>query len=203
MFGEHPRRTAVRVLVLAAVSFITFKWLLIPIRTEGSSMLPTYSPDRFNLVNRLAYVGASPSRGDVIAIRMAGPHVLYVKRVIGMPGERVSVDDGLVSINGVSLGMLLGTLCARFRDIPPIVTTVMQMMFLLTPILWRPHQMEGREFLYLFNPFFYLVEIIREPLQGVSPSLFTWGVAVALTAVGFVVSLLFFSRFRNRIVYWL
>ena len=47
------------------------------------------------------------------------------------------------------------------------------------------------------------VEIIREPLQGVSPSLFTWSVAVGLTAAGFVVSLLFFSRFRNRIVYWL
>jgi signal peptidase I len=103
VFGEHPRRTAVRVLVLAAASFVTFKWVLIPIRTEGSSMLPTYSPDRFNLVNRFAYVAASPSRGDVIAIRMAGPHVLYVKRVIGMPGERVSIDDGLVSINGVAL----------------------------------------------------------------------------------------------------
>lgn len=92
-----------RVLVLAAASFVTFKWVLIPIRTEGSSMLPTYSPDRFNLVNRLAYVAGSPARGDVIAIRMAGPHVLYVKRVIGMPGERVSIDDGLVSINGVPL----------------------------------------------------------------------------------------------------
>jgi diaminopimelate epimerase len=103
VFGEHPRRTAVRVLVLAAASCVTFKWVLIPIRTEGSSMLPTYSPDRFNLVNRFAYVAASPSRGDVIAIRMAGPHVLYVKRIIGMPGERVSIDDGLVSINGVAL----------------------------------------------------------------------------------------------------
>ena len=61
----------------------------------------------------------------------------------------------------------------------------------------------GREFVYLFNPFFYLVQIIREPLEGVSPSLFIWAVAVGLTAVGFLVSLLFFSRFRNRIVYWL
>ena len=97
------RGIAIAVLVLAAASFVTFKWVLIPIRTEGSSMLPTYSPDRFNLVNRFAYVAASPSRGDVIAIRMAGPHVLYVKRIIGMPGERVSIDDGLVSINGVAL----------------------------------------------------------------------------------------------------
>jgi signal peptidase I len=93
----------VRVLVLAATSFVTFAWVLVPIRTEGSSMLPTYTPDRLNLVNRLAYVGARPSRGDVIAIQMAGPHVLYVKRVIGMPGERVSIDDGVVTVNGTPL----------------------------------------------------------------------------------------------------
>jgi ABC-type polysaccharide/polyol phosphate export permease len=107
----------------------------------------------------------------------------------------------LVSINGMSFG--IGTLCARFRDIPPIVATVTQMMFLLTPILWRPDQIPGREFLFVFNPFFYLVQVIREPLEGVSPSLFIWAVAVGLTVVGFLVSLLFFSRFRNRIVYWL
>lgn len=90
-------------LVLAAASFITFKWLLIPIRTEGSSMLPTYAPDKLNLVNRFAYSGAKPVRGDVVAIRMAGPHVLYVKRVIGLPGERVAVRGGTVYVNGSPL----------------------------------------------------------------------------------------------------
>jgi ABC-2 type transport system permease protein len=109
----------------------------------------------------------------------------------------------LVSINGISFCMLLGTLCARFRDIPPIVTTVMQMMFLLTPILWRPDQMSHRSFIYIYNPFYYLLQIIRQPLEGISPSLFVWSLAIAMTAVGFVVSLLFFSRFRDRIVYWL
>ena len=99
VFGENPRRTAVRVLFLAAASFITFKWLLIPIRTEGSSMLPTYAPDKLNFVNRLAYAASKPGRGDVVAIRMAGPHVLYVKRVIGLPGERVAVRGGTVFIN--------------------------------------------------------------------------------------------------------
>ena len=109
----------------------------------------------------------------------------------------------LVCINGLSFGMLFGTLCARYRDIPPFVTTITQMMFLLTPILWRPDQVPGREFVYELNPFYYLVQVIREPLEGVSPSLFVWAVAVGLTAVGFLVSLLFYSRFRNRIVYWL
>ena len=66
-------------------------------------MLPTYDTGRLNLVNRLAYLGAVPQRRDVVAIQMAGPHVLYVKRVIGLPGERVSVLDGIVNINGAPL----------------------------------------------------------------------------------------------------
>lgn len=103
MFGDNPGRTLTRIAVLAVVCFITFKWVLVPIRTEGSSMLPTYETDRLNLVNRLAYLGAAPQRRDVVAIQMAGPHVLYVKRVIGLPGERVSVVDGIVNINGAPL----------------------------------------------------------------------------------------------------
>jgi signal peptidase I len=103
VFGQNPRRTAVRVLVLAAVSFITFRWVLIPIRTEGSSMLPTYTPDKLHFVNRLAYGAGGPARGDVVAIQMAGPHVLYVKRVVGLPGERVAIAGGQVQINGTAL----------------------------------------------------------------------------------------------------
>jgi homopolymeric O-antigen transport system permease protein len=58
----------------------------------------------------------------------------------------------LICINGISIGMLFGTLCARFRDIPPIVATITQMMFLLTPILWHPDQIPGRWPLVVFNP---------------------------------------------------
>jgi signal peptidase I len=91
------------VLVLAAVSFIIFRWVLIPIRTEGSSMLPAFSPDRLHFVNRWSYGSTGPSRGDVVAIRMAGPHVVYVKRIIGLPGERVGITAGQVHINGSTL----------------------------------------------------------------------------------------------------
>jgi homopolymeric O-antigen transport system permease protein len=81
--------------------------------------------------------------------------------------------------------------------------TAMQMMFLLTPILWRPDQVPGREMLVVFNPFYYFLELIRQPLQGNAPSPLIWAVALAITLVGFVVGLAFFSRFRDRIVYWL
>jgi len=103
VFGSNPRRTAVRVLVLAAVSLVTFRWVLTPIRAEGISMLPTYNSGSLNLVNRLAFLTRKPVRGDVIAIRLAGPHVLYVKRIVGLPGERVAMRLGQVYIDGAPL----------------------------------------------------------------------------------------------------
>jgi signal peptidase I len=83
--------------------FITFRWVLIPMRAEGISMLPTYQSGSLNLVNRLAYRNRKPSRGDIVAIRLAGPHVLYVKRVIALPGERISMTAGQVYVNGTPL----------------------------------------------------------------------------------------------------
>lgn len=92
-----------RVLVLAAVAFITFTWIFIPIRTDGISMEPTYRSNSLNLLNRLSYRLAEPARGDVVAIRLAGPHVVYVKRIVGLPGERLAFVGGVIHINGVPL----------------------------------------------------------------------------------------------------
>jgi signal peptidase I len=83
--------------------FITFRWVLIPMRAEGISMLPTYQSGSLNLVNRLAYRNRKPSRGDIVAIRLAGPHVLYVKRIIALPGERISITAGQVYVNATPL----------------------------------------------------------------------------------------------------
>jgi signal peptidase I len=103
VFGPHPRRTLVRVLVLAVMSFITFGWVLMPVRAEGISMLPTLESGSLHLVSRVAYAYATPTRGDIIAIRLAGPHVLYVKRIIAVPGERVAFINGQVYVNGAAL----------------------------------------------------------------------------------------------------
>jgi signal peptidase I len=103
VFGANPRRTLVRIVVLAAVSLVTFRWVLIPVRTQGISMRPTYESGRLNFFNRLAFVRHGPERRDIVAIRLAGPHVVYVKRVIGLPGERLSIAQGQVYINDIPL----------------------------------------------------------------------------------------------------
>jgi signal peptidase I len=103
VFGRHPRRTAIRVAVLAVISFAVFGWVLIPIRTDGISMLPKYEPGRVHFVSRLSYLSSSPARGDIVAVRLARGRAYYVKRVIGLPLERVAIVGGQVEINGVPL----------------------------------------------------------------------------------------------------
>jgi signal peptidase I len=103
IFGPNPRRTTIRILVLAVACIITFGWILLPVRADGDSMLPTYSSGKLTFVNRMAYLGSRPQRGDIVAIKLAGPHVVYIKRIVGLPGERLSVRDGQIYINEVPL----------------------------------------------------------------------------------------------------
>jgi signal peptidase I len=103
IFGPNPRRTALRILVLAAASGIVFGWVLMPVRTEGISMQPTYQSGRLKLVNRLSYRWGDPRRGDIVALRLAGERVVYIKRIVGLPGERLAIREGIVYINDVAL----------------------------------------------------------------------------------------------------
>lgn len=100
VLGRNPKLTLVRVALLILVCFVVFKFILLPIRVEGISMLPTYRDGSVNFVNRLAYLRHEPRRGDVVSIRLAGPHLMFMKRIIGLPGETVAFQSGRVLING-------------------------------------------------------------------------------------------------------
>ena len=104
LIGRNPRRTLVRLVVLVAGSFIVFKFMLVPVHVDGISMLPTYKANGVNFVNRLAYLFHEPRRGDVVAIGLqAGEHVMYMKRIVGLPGEAVAFHGGRLFINGEPL----------------------------------------------------------------------------------------------------
>jgi signal peptidase I len=100
VIGHNPKVTLMRVAVLIVTCFIVVKFILLPIRVEGISMLPTYKDRSVNFVNQLAYLWHEPRRGDVVSIALAGPHVMYLKRIIGLPGETVAFENGRVLING-------------------------------------------------------------------------------------------------------
>jgi lipopolysaccharide transport system permease protein len=111
----------------------------------------------------------------------------------------------LVVINVTWAALILAVLCARYRDLPQIVNSVLQVIFYLTPILWMPKLLPQRAGLYLLdlNPFFHLLEIIRGPLLGEAPTATNWIVSIAVAVVGWVAALLLYGRFKSRIAYWL
>jgi len=90
---------------LAALVLIAFAVMgLRPGQVSGYSMRPRIDSDEYVLINALAYRLGTPQRGDIVAFRheRSAPTV-YLKRVIGVPGDRISIDRGTVSVNGVPL----------------------------------------------------------------------------------------------------
>jgi ABC-type polysaccharide/polyol phosphate export permease len=117
--------------------------------------------------------------------------------LLAFPGIAILV------LNGLWAGLFLGLLSARFRDVPQIVASVMQLAFFVTPIIWQPHLLPAHHIVLSFNPFFYAVEIVRAPLLGTSPPIVSWLAIIALTFASMAVALAMYAQFRWRIPYWI
>ncbi len=118
--------------------------------------------------------------------------------------------DGLLSIPGFVLlfmtcagvAVTLGIVSARFRDVPPIIAMVIQFTFFFTPIIWQADQMPARAAVVDYNPFYYLLEVVRAPLLGQGTGTHVWIVACCLAGRAGRVRIKFYARFRHRIAYW-
>jgi len=77
----------------------------------------------------------------------------------------------------------------------------MQILFFVTPIMWKPELLKDQRLLDL-NPFYHLVEIVRQPLLGAVPSLRDYFTVVFISALNIALSGAIFVRFRSRIAYW-
>ena len=108
----------------------------------------------------------------------------------------------LWAVDAIAIILLLGAFCARFRDIPPIVASVMQIAFFLSPVIWKPELLgDGAKYLPL-NPFYALFELVRAPLLGEVPTHATWASALAYSALLCAVSWALFVRVRGRLAFW-
>jgi ABC-type polysaccharide/polyol phosphate export permease len=118
---------------------------------------------------------------------------------LAIPG--LAID--LVALLGAIL--TLGILCARFRDIPQIIISIMQLLFLLTPIVWMPSALRSARLSLVvdWNPLYYLIEIVRGPLLGTPPGPDVWlkSIIVAMGLLGMGGWL--YAKFRHRVAYWL
>jgi signal peptidase I len=91
-------------LILAIVLYFGINAVSARVRVDGFSMNPSLANGEYILVNKLAYRLGEPVRGDIIVFSFPlDPAQDLIKRVIGLPGETVSVQNGQVSVNGTVL----------------------------------------------------------------------------------------------------
>ncbi len=116
----------------------------------------------------------------------------------------------LLMVNGVWVSLLFGIVSTRFRDLVPISQSIVQLMFFMTPIVWiygdllnsaNPAVAE-RARIAEFNPFLHFLEIIRAPLLGEDQHWRHWAVVLAITVVGWALTLVAMRKYRSRVAYW-
>ena len=106
-------------------------------------------------------------------------------------------------LNGVWVTLLLGLLCARFRDLNPTIGSIVQLSFFVTPIIWSPDLIPDKKFILALNPFFHFVESVRAPLMGDVVPVETWLVLIGIAVVGWAVVIPSLGIMKRQLVYWL
>lgn len=100
---------------------------------------------------------------------------------------------------------LLGMLSARFRDMPPIISSVMTIAFYVTPVMWYPKLIENNALAHLLlglNPFYHWIQIVRLPILGQWPTFENWALASLSAGLGWIITLFAYKKYRNMISYW-
>lgn len=87
-------------LIMALIFYFLIDSFFPRVRVENISMKPTLQPGELLLVNKLSYRLGEPHHGDVIVFHYPGnPSEDYIKRLIGLPGDNIRIENGLVYIN--------------------------------------------------------------------------------------------------------
>jgi signal peptidase I len=94
----------IQTLLLAVVLYFLIDFVVARVRVENVSMKPTLVPGEFLLVNKLAYKFSDMSRGDIVVFHYPPqPSEDYIKRLVGLPGDDVRINNGKVFVNKLPL----------------------------------------------------------------------------------------------------
>jgi ABC-type polysaccharide/polyol phosphate export permease len=99
--------------------------------------------------------------------------------------------------------LLIAVIGARFRDVPPAVASVLQVAFFATPIIWEPSSLGSHHWVIVLNPFFHLVECVREPLLNGTIPLLSFAIAFCLTMFTGALALIACMKAETRLIFWI
>jgi lipopolysaccharide transport system permease protein len=112
----------------------------------------------------------------------------------------------LLTLNLMWMVTILSIACARFRDLGPIVNSLVTIAYFLTPIMWQPSSLGNSSLAHLLlglNPLYHLIQICRQPLVGMEPTLENWVGALLLLIVGGLLTKVVYKIFSPQIPFWI
>ena len=109
----------------------------------------------------------------------------------------------ICGINTISMSIILGFFVTRYRDVLYLVQAMLNIIILLTPIMWKVEMLGDYAYLALINPFTHFIALFREPFLGKSPSVASIFNVAIFTLISMILARFLYSKFKNRLVYWL
>lgn len=108
----------------------------------------------------------------------------------------------LICLHAMSLALAI--ICTRFRDLPQIVQSTLQLLVFVTPVMWLPQSLPAKASALLrYNPFNHMLDIVRAPLLGKAVPAYSWIGLAVWTVACVVIAAILFARSRRRLIYWL
>ena len=176
--------------------------------TEGSMVYISSSSYLLELnLPKISYVNSLFVRNLVVLLH----NLLVLVPIYFFCPMTISITSIVWSLIGLAVTILFlfpvvivtGLFSLRFRDCPNIITSLMQIVFYVTPIMWKVELMPERAHGYmLLNPFAVFLALCRDPLMDNVISIDYWIAAFIYIALGWIIAIPLFGKFRSRIVYW-
>ena len=116
----------------------------------------------------------------------------------------------VLALNGLWLTLLIGIISTRYRDIPQVINSLIQLAFYLTPIVWSPDNLFGSggsnrdwaKVIFQLNPLYHFVQVLRAPMIGQHVDWWSWATVGGITVLGWALALVAMRNYRARVSYW-
>lgn len=204
LFGQDLRTFVPYV----AIGFVVFTWMTAMVQAGASSVVSNGSA-----------IVTTPGPLSVYALRaFAGPTIQFLHDLLVVIGVLILFEVrvtwalvlvplalAIVAANGIAVGLWLGPLVARFRDVGEIVAAVTRVAFFFTPVFWVTTDLNREQLIAIagWNPFAYLLQFVRDPLLGSWPAATVVLGTALITIANLALGMVRFSRTRPSLAYWL
>lgn len=126
----------------------------------------------------------------------------YAWPVVGLNFFIFMIGGTLVLLNAIWITIFVAIISARFRDIPPFVAVLTQLLFILSPIIWMSDRLPQKSAIIIFNPIGHIIDAVRSPLMDGGANYLALGVSATIAALGCLFAYVTYHRFKYRLAYW-